>query len=179
MKPQDTPNSQSNLGKETKLGASHFLISNYKEKNSAFFFPLCREKPNCSPLCVSFLCVSFTISRTLLLTLLVTKCLEEFTHLKQFSATSPECPALQLWHFIPRDCITSHMLRAQPYKTALIPTQLPFRNPVYLLWPWPTGYRLEVKKTSFLSLINLLEKLIKLRATLPHIYQFIKGYNKG
>ena len=91
VKPQDTPNSQSTLGKETKLEASHFLISNYKEKNSAFFFfPLCREKPNCSPLCVSFLCFSFTFSRTPLLTLLVTKYLEGFTHIKQFS----ECPTL-------------------------------------------------------------------------------------
>ena len=70
----------------------------------------------------------------------------------------------QFWHYLPRDSVRSHRLRAQSYKTA--PTLLtPITNPGCLCF-CPTHHKLEIPKTPALGSVNLLEQLTELRKSL-------------
>lgn len=85
----------------------------------------------------------------------------------------------QFWHSLPRDSLRSHKLKAQSYKTASTPPQVPASSPGCHLCFWLTDYKLEVPMTFSLGLINLPQQLTELRKPICSLDYWLirKGYN--
>lgn len=74
---------------------------------------------------------------------------------------------LQVKSSVPQDCFLSPTLNANHKSQAFNYLSL-----------WLMGYRAEVPTTSSLHSFNMQEWLIKLRGTITHVNQLIKGYDK-
>lgn len=87
----------------------------------------------------------------------------------------------QFRHYLPRDSIRLHRLRAQSYKTTSPPSPQTLVANVRLLLHlcfWLISDRLELPTASSWGSFNLLEWFRELRETFIYIYQFIKNMIK-
>lgn len=92
-----------------------------------------------------------------------------FFHITRQYFNSQQCP------LIPQVSVRYHRLRVQSHNTTpqCSPFQMPIGGFICYLCFLPTGYKQEVSKISFLSIVNLLEWHVELREAFTCVCQFI------